>query len=259
MAHPRRWVKSHLWCIAPLGGSCQTEWHHSGDYPVLDILFQWLWHSKIRDHFCFPDVPAARLKVSACKGNLSGASASHNTAIAAQQHGVMPASQQLPMVSLHSSWKTAALPVDNPNGCLVLSWRSWLNPATWSPGTSCTYGWTMAPSICGGMNFVSPLKAMGLRINLRLNALASSLLRSPPGVCLWSPHHTTRPLRGTIQYAWRRHAPQRFLWLPPWPSRLGPSPISQQSWQQQHGFSQPQRLHWWDNPFVLPRWTEPKL
>ena len=38
----------------------------------------------------------------------------------------------------------------------------------------------MAPSICGGMNLVSPLKAMGLRINLRLNALASSLLRSPP-------------------------------------------------------------------------------
>ena len=222
----------------------------------------------------------------------------------------------------------------------------------WSPGTSCTYGWTMAPSICGGMNFVSPLKAMGLRINLRLNALASSLLRSPPGVCLWSSHHTTRPLRGTlamaeassrlpycwpsslratstsdihratglygcvhswwkpppqpmitclvrntvlrnpgahlasfcwqglfpaqwhppacqiflparveageIQYVWRRHAPQRSLWLPPWPSRLGPSQISQQSWQQQHGFSQPQRLHWWDNPFVLPRWTAPK-
>ena len=187
---------------------------------------------------------------------------------------------------------------------------------------------------------------MGLRINLRLNALASSLLRSPPGVCLWSPHHTTRPLRGTlamaaassrfpycwpsslrqrrpltstellgcmaayipvgshlrnqwspawcvrqccgiqaehlasfgwqglfpaqwhpptfqiflparveavgIQYAWRRHAPLRSLWLRPWPSRLGPSPISQQSWQLLLGFSQ------WDSPFVLLRWTEPK-
>ena len=113
----------------------------------------------------------------------------------------MPASQQPPIVSLHSSWKTATLPVDNPSGCLVLSWRSCFNPATWCPGTSCTYGWTMAPSICGGMNLVSPLKAMGLRINLRLNALASSLLRSPPGVCLWSPHHTTRPLRGTLAMA----------------------------------------------------------
>ena len=54
---------------------------------------------RIRDHFCFPAVPAARLKVSACNGNLSGASASHNTAIAAQQHGVMPASQQLPVTT----------------------------------------------------------------------------------------------------------------------------------------------------------------
>ena len=44
-------------------------------------------------------MPAARLKVSASRGNLSGASASHNTAIAAQQHGVIPASQLLPMVS----------------------------------------------------------------------------------------------------------------------------------------------------------------
>ena len=113
----------------------------------------------------------------------------------------MPASQQPPIVSLHSSWKTATLPVDTPSGCLVLSWRSCFNPATCCPGTSCTYGWTMAPSICGGMNLVSPLKAMGLRINLRLNALASSLLRSPPGVCLWSPHHTTRPLRGTLAMA----------------------------------------------------------
>ena len=66
---------------------------------------------RIRDHFCFPAVPAAQLKVSACNWNLSGASASHNTAIAAQQHGVMPASQQLAMVSSHSSWKTATLPV----------------------------------------------------------------------------------------------------------------------------------------------------
>ena len=33
---------------------------------------------------------------------------------------------------------------------------------------------------------------------------------------------------------------------------------SLQLWQQQHGFSQPQRLHWWNNPFVLPRmdWTK---
>ena len=31
----------------------------------------------------------------------------------------------------------------------------------------------MAPSTGGGMNFVSPLKTMGLRINLSLNALAS--------------------------------------------------------------------------------------
>ena len=113
----------------------------------------------------------------------------------------MPASQQPPIVSLHSSWKTATLPLDNSSGCLVLSWRSCFNPSIWCPGTSCTYGWTMAPSICGGMNLVSPLKAIGLRINLRLNALASSLLRSPPGVCLWSPHHTTRPLRGTLAMA----------------------------------------------------------
>ena len=48
-----------------------------------------------------------------------------------------------------------------------------LNPATWSLGTSCTYEWTIAPSICGGMNFVSPLKAMNLRISLRRKALAS--------------------------------------------------------------------------------------
>ena len=82
---------------------------------------------RISDHFCFPAVPAAQLKVSACSGNLSGASAIHNTGIAAQQHGVMPAAtQQPPMVSLHRSWKTATLLVDNPSGCLVLSWRSWL-------------------------------------------------------------------------------------------------------------------------------------
>ena len=105
------------------------------------------------------------------------------------------------MVSWHSSCKTATLPVDNPSGCRVLSWRSWRNPATWGPGTSCTYGWTIAPSIWGGMNFVSPLKAMGLRISLRRKALASSLLRSPPDVCLWSPHQTTRPLRGTLAMA----------------------------------------------------------
>ena len=101
----------------------------------------------------------------------------------------MPASQQLPIVSLHSSWKTATLSAVNPRGCLVLSWSNWLSPAPWGPGTSCTYGWTMAPSICGGRNLVSPLKAMGLLINLRLNARASSLLRSPPGVCLWSPYN----------------------------------------------------------------------
>ena len=48
---------------------------------------------RINDHFCFPALPAAQLKVSAWSGNLSGASASHNTAIAAQQHEVMPATQ----------------------------------------------------------------------------------------------------------------------------------------------------------------------
>ena len=37
---------------------------------------------------------------------------------------------------------------------------------------------TIAPSICGGMNLVSPRSAMGLRISFRLKALASSLLRS---------------------------------------------------------------------------------
>ena len=91
----------------------------------------------------------------------------------------MPATQQPPMVSLHRSWKTLTLPVDNPSGCLVHSSRSWLNPAIWGPGTSLTCGWTMAPSICGGRKVVSPLKAMGLRISLRLNTRASSLLRNP--------------------------------------------------------------------------------
>ena len=207
----------------------------------------------------------------------------------------------------------------------------------------------MAPSICGGRNFVSPLKAMGLRINLRLNALASSLLRSPPGVCLWSPHHITRPLRGTLAMAeasskfpycwpsslratstsdihratglygcvhsWWKPPPQpmitclvrktvlrnpgrtsSFVWLAgPFSSsvaptnlpnfssseggscrdsiclakacaaafslvttRWGPSPLSQQSWQQLLGSSQPQRLHWWDSLFVLLGWIEPR-
>ena len=170
---------------------------------------------RISDHFCFPAVPAARLKVSACRGNFSGASASHNTASAAQQHGVIPASQLLPIVSCHSSCKTATLPVDNSSGCRVLSWSSWRNPATCGPGTSCTYGWTIAPSICGEMNLVSPLKAIGLRISLRRKALASSLLRSPPGVCLWSPHQTTRPLRGTLAMA---EDSSKFPYC--WPSSL---------------------------------------
>ena len=59
----------------------------------------------------------------------------------------------------------------------------------------------MAPSICRGLNFVSPLKAMDLRISLRRKALASQLLRSPPGVCLCSSHQTTKPLRGTLAMA----------------------------------------------------------
>ena len=127
----------------------------------------------------------------------------------------MPASQQLPMVSLHSSWKTATLPVDNPSGVWCFPEGARLTPATWSPGTSLTYGWTMAPSICGGRNFVSPLKAMGLRINLRLNARASSLLRNPPGVCLWSPHQITMPLRGILAMA---EASSKFPSC--WPSSL---------------------------------------
>ena len=56
---------------------------------------------------------------------------------------------------------------------------------------------------------------MGLRISLRLKALASSLLRSPPGVCLWSPHQTTRPLRGTRAMA---EDSSRFPYC--WPSSL---------------------------------------
>ena len=44
---------------------------------------------------------------------------------------------------------------------------------------------------------------------------------------------------GEIQYAQRRHEPLRSPWLLPWTSRLGPSPFSQQSWQQLRGFSQP--------------------
>ena len=67
---------------------------------------------KIRDHFCFPAVPAAWRKVLACSGNLSGASDSHKTVTAAQQHGVMLPSQLLPIVSLHRTWKKAALSAD---------------------------------------------------------------------------------------------------------------------------------------------------
>ena len=119
------------------------------------------------------------------------------------------------MVSWHNSCKTVTLIEDSSRGCLVLSWSNWRNPATWGPGTSCTYGRTIAPSICGGMNLVSPLKAMGLRISLRLKALASSLLRSPPGVCLWSPHQTTRPLRGSRAMAGDS---SRFPYC--WPSSL---------------------------------------
>ena len=52
------------------------------------------------------------LKVSACRGNFSGASASHSTAIAAQQHGVATASQHLPIVSWHNSCKTITLVED---------------------------------------------------------------------------------------------------------------------------------------------------
>ena len=52
----------------------------------------------------------------------------------------------------------------------------------------------MAPSMCGGRNLVSPLKAMGLLI---------------------SPHHITRPLRGTLAIA---EASSRFPCC--WPSSL---------------------------------------
>ena len=111
---------------------------------------------KIRDRFCFPAVPAAWRKVLACSGNRSGASDSHKTVTAAQQHGVMLTSQLLPIVSLHRTWKKAALSADKLSGCKVLSCSSRVNPAPWGPGMSCTYGWTMAPSICGGKNVVSP-------------------------------------------------------------------------------------------------------
>ena len=37
MEHPRKLAESHRWCIVPLGDSCQTEWHHSGEYPAPDI------------------------------------------------------------------------------------------------------------------------------------------------------------------------------------------------------------------------------
>ena len=127
----------------------------------------------------------------------------------------MLTSQLLPIVSLHRTWKKAALSADKLSGCKVLSCSSRVNPAPWSPGMSCTYGWTMAPSICGGKNVVSPLKAMGLLISLRLNALASSLLRRPPGVCLWSPHQIAMPLRGTLAMA---EASSRFPYC--WPSSL---------------------------------------
>ena len=76
---------------------------------------------KIRDHFCFPAVPAAWRKVLACSGNRSGASDSHKTVTAAQQHGVMLPSQLPPIVSLHRTWKKAALSADKLSGCKVLS------------------------------------------------------------------------------------------------------------------------------------------
>ena len=58
---------------------------------------------KIRAHFCFPAVPAALQKVSACRGNFSGRVRA--TTQLSPHSSTESASQHLPMVSWHNSCK----------------------------------------------------------------------------------------------------------------------------------------------------------
>ena len=60
---------------------------------------------------------------------------------------------------------------------------------------------TTLPNILGWKCSVSPLSAIGRRKSFRLKALASSVFRCPPGVCLWSPHQIMRHLRGAFAIA----------------------------------------------------------
>ena len=109
------------------------------------------------------------------------------------------------------------------------SWKSWARPG----GRGCRksfqhfrgtafhgdnpipsrYLRTTLPNILGWKCSVSPLSAIGRRKSFRLKALASSVFRSPPGVCLWSPHQTSQALLTTDRFV----LPQMFgkpSWMP---------------------------------------------